>query len=36
MVFKYAITGMQLDNKKNYQKLILDVGKKQIKITNSW
>ena len=29
MVFKYAIKGMQLDNKKNYQKLILDIGKKQ-------
>ena len=27
---------MQLDNKNNYQKLIHDVGKNQIKITNIW
>ena len=25
--FKYAITGIQFDNKKNYLKLIHDVGK---------
>ena len=27
-IFKYAITGIQLDNKKNNQKLIHDVGNK--------
>ena len=27
-VFKYAITGIQFDNKKNYQKLKHDVGNK--------
>ena len=27
---------MQLDDKNNYQKLIHDVGKNQIKITNIW
>ena len=27
--FKYAITGIQFNNKENYQKLTHDVGKKQ-------
>ena len=27
-VFKYAITGIQFDNEKNYQKLKHDVGNK--------
>ena len=36
MWFKHAITGIQFDNKENYPKLIHNVGKKQIKITNIW
>ena len=27
-IFKYTITGIQFDNKKNYQKLTHDVGNK--------
>ena len=30
-VFKYAIMGMQTDNKNNYHRLIHDVGKKKLR-----
>lgn len=30
-VFKYAITGLQFDNKKNYKKLVNDIGNKKTK-----
>ena len=43
VVITYAITGIQIEKKKNYKKLKHDVGKnkkkkkkKQIKITNIW
>ena len=34
--FKYAVTGIQVNNKENYQKLMHVVAKNQIKITDIW